>query len=84
MAKLTLDKINAAKKSAPLKETERAESGTKKKGRPAKAPVEVKKKRIQSYYTDDEYEIIQELANASEMTLGAFQRKIVLEAIAKN
>lgn len=82
--RLTLDKINAVKKSAPLQETERTDTDERKKGRPAKAPIEVKNKRIQSYYTEEEHNRVKIAAKAAGMTLGAFQREIILKAIAKS
>ena len=82
--RLTLDKINAVKKSAPLQETERSDTAERKKGRPAKAPVEVKNKRIQSYYTEEEHSRVKAAAKAAGMTLGAFQREIILKAIENN
>ena len=80
--RLTIDKINAVKKSAPLQETDRSTIAEKKKGRPAKSPVEVKNKRIQSYYTEEEHESVKAAASAAGMTMGAFQREVTLKAIA--
>lgn len=78
--KLTADKIKKVKDSAPLKESSKTEKG-KKKGRPFKAETEVKNKRIQSYYTDREYEKIIAAAKKEDISLAAFQRKILLKAI---
>ena len=78
--KLTADKIKKVKDSAPLKESSRTDKG-KKKGRPFKTDAEVKNKRIQSYYTEKEYEKIIAAAKKEDISLAAFQRKVLLNSI---
>jgi hypothetical protein len=78
--RLTLEKINAVRQSAPLQETQKQEDSKRRVGRPSKT-VDKKNKAVPSYYTETEYQLIKQFAKERNMSLGLLQRKIFLKYI---